>query len=449
MRTNTAPKNTNRTHEGGQALPALKAVDALRRSVMACMLFERNFYEEGEAVADRIRRLARQVPATDAAEMAMDARHSMKVRHAPLMLLVGTLEGDHDDHGRNMLRRAITGVCARPDDMTELVALWWADKRRPLPRAMVKGLRDAFGKFDGYQLAKYASRPAQVKLRDVMFLVHPKPEDAERKRLYRDLAEGRLEPPGTWENRLSAGEDKREAFTDLLETGKLGYLALLRNLRNMLDAGVDRALIEGAVVARKGAGRVLPFRYVAAARAVPQMEPVLDRALQASLAEQEPLSGQTVVLVDVSGSMNEPLSQKSDLTRMQAAATLAAMITGNVRVFTFSAGNIRHMFDAWDGRPVAVEVPPRKGMAGVDAVIKSQHHGGTMLGQAVKEVNEIPHDRLIVITDEQSTDSVGAPRAASAYMINVGVYDRAVGYGRWTRISGFSESVLNYIRASE
>ncbi len=118
-------------------------------------------------------------------------------------------------------------------------------------------------------------------------------------------------------------------------------------------------------------GRVqgVGFRYTAAARACPQFEPALDEALCEAIAGMPVLTGTTVVMVDVSASMDVALSGKSDLTRLDAAATLASIIPGDCRVFTFS----NHL----------VEVPPRKGMAGVSAIIGSQQHGGTELIKAI------------------------------------------------------------------
>jgi 60 kDa SS-A/Ro ribonucleoprotein len=254
--------------------------------------------------------------------------------------------------------------------------------------------------------------------------------------LFKRAKDRELATPDTWEVALSAGADKKESFTRLLTDGKLGYLALLRNLRNMEQAGVDSDLVEKAILARKGgAERVLPFRYVAAARAAPRYEPVLDQALVASIEAMEQLDGLTIVLVDVSSSMHDKLSGKSDMTRMDAAATLASVIPGKVRVFTFSNKT--------------VEIPPRRGMAGVEAVIKSQPHMGTYLGQALMQVYSLPHDRIIVITDEQTADRVADPVVDNAYMINVAAYQNGVGYGRWTHIDGFSESVLRFIAELE
>ncbi|MET1113302.1 MAG: VWA domain-containing protein, partial [Allosphingosinicella sp.] len=190
-----------------------------------------------------------------------------------------------------------------------------------------------------------------------------------------------------------------------------------------------------SILARRGAHYVLPFRYVAAARAAPQFEPQLDEALSGAVEAMPVLPGRTIVLVDVSGSMEAPLSRRSDLSRLDAAAALAGIVHGQVRVFTFSEK--------------VVEVPPRRGMAGVDAVARSQPHSGTYLGAAVRHVNAVPHDRLIVITDEQSHDAVGAAAARHAYMINVASARNGVGYGPWTRIDGFSENVLRFIHAHE
>ena len=212
----------------------------------------------------------------------------------------------------------------------------------------------------------------------------------------------------------------------------------------MTQAGVDTALIERELL-KGNSARVLPFRFVAAARACPQLEPMIDQALLRKIEGSNPLPGKTIVLVDVSYSMTWKLSAKSDLSRMDAACTLASVLPGDVRMFSFSArGVTHHGMKPWDGK-TSVEVPPRRGMAGIDAIINSQAHGGTELGRAVTEMNALPHDRLIVITDEQSADPVPDPVAKKAYMINVASNQNGVGYGRWVHIDGFSERVINYI----
>ena len=437
MRTNLKPAYPfGSTFEGATAV-RITPEQMLRRSVLACFLFEREFYEEGQAIADRIVDLAGKVKPDVVAALAIEAREKQHLRHVPLLLLSALAR----HAGGKVVEDAVERVIQRADELAELVAIHakvngvTPDKvKGKLSSAMKRGLARAFLKFDGYALAKY-NRDGAVKLRDVLFLAHPKADTPERDALWKQLIAGALTPPDTWEVALSAGADKRETFERLIREGNLGYLALLRNLRNMVGAGCDLDLVNAAIVARKGAHRVLPFRYVAAARACPQLEPAIDTALCESIASGPALSGQTIVLVDVSGSMDAPLSAKSDLKRIDAAAALASVIHGNVRVFSFSQS--------------VVEVPPRRGMAGIDAVIRSQPHGGTYLGQAIAAINALPHDRLIVVTDEQSADAVPAPRAKHAYMINVASAEHAIGYGPWTRITGFSESVIRYIVESE
>lgn len=430
MRVNTAVKQHKIYTAEGAPAKHINAEQQLRRSVLSCLLWEKEFYEDGLSIADRITQTAAHCSKETVSNLAIEARNTFGLRHAPLLLLL------------DLIRRGGTGVAEtialtirRADEMAELVALYWKDGKRPLSKQMKLGLALAFGKFSEYQLAKY-NRDGAVKLRDVLFLVHPKPADEERAALQKRVANNELVTPDTWEVALSGGADKRETFERLLREQKLGYLALLRNLRNMVDVGCDLSLVKDAIVARKGAELVFPFRYVAAARAAPRLEPVLDQALCESIAAAPALKGHTIVLVDVSGSMGYKLSGKSDLTRMDAAATLASVIhADDLAVFTFSDR--------------MVQVPPRRGMAGVDAVVKSQSHGGTRLGMAIQSINSVPHDRLIVITDEQSHDSVPDPVAKRAYMINVASNKNGVGYGRWIHIDGFSEAVIRYMVESE
>lgn len=417
------------TAEGGPA-KHINAEQMLRRSILSCLLWEKEFYEDGQDIAARILDTASQVNKETVAALAIEARNVHGLRHAPLLLLLDLIR-----RGGPGVADAIDKTVRRADELGELVALYWRDGRKMLPKQMKLGLAKAFGRFNEYALAKY-DRDGAVKLRDVLFLAHPKPNDDEQAALFKRVAERQLAVPDTWEVALSGGADKKETFERLIRDGKLGYLALLRNLRNMMEAGCDRQLVADAIVARKGAEMVWPFRYVAAARAVPQLEPYIDQALCEAIGSGPRLSGLTAVLVDVSGSMDAKLSAKSDMTRMDAAAALSSVINGDVRVFTFSNA--------------VVEVPPRRGMSGVDAVIRSQAHSGTYLGAAVAAINaDVPHDRLIVITDEQSHDRVPDPVAAKAYMINVASNKNGVGYGKWTHIDGFSEAVIRYISEVE
>jgi hypothetical protein len=433
-RTNTVNRNTAKTHEDAPAFGHLKPIQQLRRSVLSCLLWENEFYEDGKTIADRILETSALVKPADLAALAAEARKVFHLRHVPLMLLVALAR--QGEAGAKVLADAIVRTISRADEPAELIALYkQMNGGKMLSRQMRKGIARALTKFDEYQLAKY-DRDGKVKLRDVLRMVRPKPENEEQAALWKRVKDRALATPDTWEVELSAGKDKRETFERLIREDRLGYFALLRNLRNMDQAGVERAFIGEAIVARKnGAHNVLPFRYVAAARAVPHLEPYLDKALAAAIGELPALPGTTGILVDVSGSMDYKLSEKSDLKRIDAAAALAAVFPGDVRVWTFSN--------------TVVEVPPRRGMAGVEAVIKSQSHGGTYLGRAVSQLASEKFDRLIVITDEQSHDAVPALQHRKGYMINVASNKHGVGYGPWTHIDGFSEGVIRYIYETE
>jgi hypothetical protein len=297
-----------------------------------------------------------------------------------------------------------------------------------------KGLAAAFPKFDEYALAKY-DRAGAVRVRDVLFLCHAKPRDAEQAAVWKRLVDGELATPDTWEVALSAGGDKRENWERLLSERKLGALALLRNLRNMKDAGVDDELVTSALDAMK-TERVLPFRFLAAARYAPQREAELERAMFRAVADRERLAGHTVILVDVSGSMVARLSSRSEMLRTDAAYGLAVLlreVAEKVSVYTFSDSVKR--------------IPARRGFALRDAMEASLPHGGTRLGAALEAISE-GYDRIVVVTDEQSHDRVPAPKGVG-FMINVASAKNGVGYGSWAHIDGWSEAVVEYIRELE
>jgi hypothetical protein len=436
-----------RTHEGAPARK-ISAELQLRRSVLACVLWANQFYEDGVEIAGRIAELVPKVEAEKVAALAIEARERMKLRHAPLLLVREMAR--HKTH-RGLVAETLERVIQRADELTEFVAIYWKDGRVPLSGQVKKGLAAAFPKFDEYQLAKY-DRGGPIKLRDVLFLCHAKPRDDKQGGVWKKLVWGRLATPDTWEVALSAAgategagknEDKRAAWERLLAENKVGALALLRNLRNLREAGIDEALVLAALRGMN-AQRVLPFRFLAAARYAPQWEEALEQAMLASVAAQAKLQGKTALLVDISGSMTAPLSRRSEMQRTDAAYGLAVLlreIAEKVVVYSFS--------------DELVEVPARRGFALRDAIDKSQRHNGTYLGKAVEELRRRAernpnerYDRLVVITDEQAHDTVPNPQG-KGYVVNVASYKNGVGYGKWTHIDGWSEAVIEYVRELE
>lgn len=426
------------THEGAKGKRFTPEME-LKRALMNCLLWEDQFYEDGVSIADRIKTLVPMVDPQRVAALAIVAREDMKLRHAPLLVVREMAR--HEKH-RVLVADTLERIIQRPDEMTELLAIYWADalgpmqqrKRQPVSAQIKKGLARALTKFDAYQLAKY-DRDGAVRIKDVLFLVHAKPKDAGQEKVWKELVAGTLASPDTWEVSLSSGKDKRESFERLIAEKKLGGLALLRNLRLMQKAEVPRQTIADAIAAMR-TDRILPYRFITAARYAPDFEPELESAMLKSIKGHARLKGRTRLLIDVSGSMFYPLSAQSEMTRAEAAcglAILAREICDEVEIFTFSQD--------------VVKVPPRRGFALRDAVIGSQEHGSTFLGKAVTEIDR-KGTRLIVFTDEQSHDSVPAPKG-NGTMINVASYQHGVGHGPWKRVDGFSEAVIQWVAASE
>ncbi len=419
-----------RTHEGAVA-SHINPEQQLRRSVMACLLWEKEFYEDGVTIADRISHLASVVDPAKVALMAIEARLDMKLRHVPLLLAVELARHRH------LTADILDKIIQRPDELTEFLALYWKDGRCPLSKQVKLGLAQAFTKFDGYQLAKY-NRPKDVKLRDVMFLCHAKRKDYKQKEVFKKLADDTLEPPDTWEVGLSSGKDKKGTWTRLLSENKLGGMALLRNLRNMEQVKVDEKLIKEAL-GKMNVSRILPFRFIAAAKYAPQWESSIEKAMLKSLEEAPKFKGKTVLLLDVSGSMDwSQVSARSEMTRLDVACGVGICtrdMCEQVAVYTFSQRCVR--------------VADRRGFALRDAITNSQQHGGTYLGMAIKTIDSKEnYDRIIIVTDEQSHDTVTPPKGRG-YVINVASNKNGVGYGRMLHIDGWSEAVLKYIQEYE
>ena len=438
-KTNT-PRQSLKTHEGAKAKRA-NAEMQLRRSVMSCLLWEKEFYEEGEDIAARVASLIREVTPDKVSAIAVECREKMKLRHMPLFIAREMARLKTHQH---MVAGTLAAVIQRPDELAEFVSLYWKDGRQPLSAQVKKGLAAAFCKFSEHSLAKY-NRDGAVKLRDVLFLCHAKPQGVEQDLLWKRLIAGELTPPDTWEVALSGGADKKATWERLITENKLGALAFLRNLRNMKEAGVtDQVVGEG--LSRMKAERVLPFRFIAAARFAPQWEDKIEPVMLQCLEGMSKLPGTTTLLIDRSGSMSERLSAKSDLTRYDAAcglAILARELSENVKIFTFCGGT-----GGMDLPFEVLTIPPRRGFALKDA-LGQQKNAGTLLGRAIKTLYaQETFDRLVVLTDEQSQDAVPNPQGV-AYMINVASARNGVGYAPWIHIDGWSEAVFDFIREYE
>lgn len=464
MKLNT-PRPPIHTHEGAVA-KHINAEQQLRRSVMSCLLWESDFYEDGKEIAHRIRETIPKVNAKKVSEIAIEAREKMKLRHVPLLIV---REMSRITGYKTLVRPTLARIIQRADELSEFLSIYWKDKRQPLSKQVRLGLADAFQKFNEYALAKYNRLDAKVKLRDVLFLCHAKPKDKDQEALWKRLIDNQLAPAGTWEEELSKigtldlkpeekAEERIKVWTRLMAEKKLGALALLRNLRNMLKDNVAKSTIRDVLKVMK-TERVLPFRFISAARYAPDFEPELEKAMFKCLEGATKLPGHTVLLIDVSGSMNSNLSGRSEMKRLDAAYGLAMLlreVCDEVDIFSFSEQFLK--------------IPARRGFALRDAIDQSQIHSGTPLGQAItcvfaekdKRIEEsrlrlayhrggdtyvgqgLKPDRLIVITDEQAGDQVPDPKC-KGYMVNVASATNGVGYGPWLHVDGFSEAIVDYI----
>lgn len=240
---------------------------------------------------------------------------------------------------------------------------------------------------------KSGRKNKDIKLADVLALVHAKPKDKETGLLFAKLANKDhlpkktksaqypvantyralnknftgLATPDTWEVALSAGSDKKETWERLVREDKLGGLAVIRNLRNMQEAGVSDAVIKQAL-GQMNAERVLPFRFIAAAKFAPKFEAYLEGAMFKCIEDHDKLAGKTVLLVDVSGSMDDKVGGKSDLQRVDAGAALAMLlreVCEDVVVYTFSDREVL--------------VPTRRGFALAEAIKNSDLTAGHIL----------------------------------------------------------------------
>lgn len=426
-------------------------LNELYRSVLANMLWEDTYYENGESVAQRIAKLVPEVNPVKVAELAVETRNEAKLRHVPLLLVREMAR--YKTHAP-YVADTLYNVIQRADELTEFVSIYWVGGKQPLSAQVKKGLARAFTKFDEYALSKY-SRDSQVKLRDVLFLCHARPQNKAQEDLWKRLINDDLKIPDTWEVAISSvgNGDKKDAWERLLKENKLGSMALLRNLRNFEQAGVDREFIKEALKRCK-TERVLPFRFISAVNHAPQWQVELENLMLKSMSGQTLIKGRTVICVDCSGSMRAPISSKSEMTRLDCAAALCIILREVCEdvVFYATAGNDSTCIHQ------TIRVKPNRGFALKDEIVSKFNTlggGGIFLSQVMdfmKNAEKGKANQVIVITDEQDTDKKINPQNADNwgkynFIVNISAEKNGIAYSKFHHINGFSEKIIDYIGA--
>lgn len=352
MKFNNRVQNPNKTtnHEGAKAFKVNAKLE-LYSAVVASFLSDA-FYEKDDKRLSRICKLVEILAEKDAlfvAQLAVYARTSMNLRTTPLVLAVELAKYHKGD---NLVRRTVRKVIQRADEITEILAYYQQTNPRTktkklsgLSKQLQLGIGDAFNRFNEYQFAKY-NRANEVKLRDALFLTHPKAKDQAQQVLFDKIVSKTLDVPYTWETALSMagqqeGLDKSEVWEELVKSGKMGYMALLRNLRNIANHQISQEVVD--IIARRIAdpeevvrSRQFPFRFVAAYREIGELQSphtekmleALETAVKHSAARISGFDQNTSVLVatDLSASMMTPLSQKSMISYQDVGLVLSLLL---------------------------------------------------------------------------------------------------------------------------
>jgi hypothetical protein len=382
-------------------------------SILLTATLEDTFYRKGNATAERVRELVKAMDDKSfVAKAAVYARTKAGMRSVSHLVAA---ELARSVKGAAWTKRFYQLVVRRPDDVLEILACHLATAGKPIPNSLKKGLGAALAGFDGYQLAKYRREASDFKLVDAVNLLHPPHTEA-----LRQLVRGELAPAETWETKLTqagakANDDgesldslKAEAWDELIRHRKLGYFALLRNLRNILEQApqsVDAALamlVDDRLIAKS---LVLPFRYLTALDAV--RASALPRAGEAMAAISEAadkalinvprFDGRTLVALDGSGSMSgRPL----DIGSLFAAVLAKANKGADVLVFSNDAAFIplnRRDSTLTLAREIARCAP--KGGTDFHAIFKTAKSG---------------YERVIILSDMQGWIGHYAPTSSFA-----------------------------------
>lgn len=435
-------KNSNKTINiaGGLALKHSPEMELIV-SVLSTFL-EDKFYEKGEERMERLQKLIKLVKPEFVAKLAIVARNDFHLRSVS-HLLIGELSKIH--RGDNLVSKTLVKIAERPDDLIEVVCYLG----KPIPKQIKVGITKALQGFSRYQMSKYKSEGKECSLVDLFNLVHPKPKTEERVKLFSDLMTGKLKNTETWESRLSSGEDKMKVWKDLILEDKIGYMALLRNLRNISEQA-DKTTIDMTCSMISDRDRVkkskqLPFRFYNAYENVSNqnMLQAISEAMDYSLDNVPKIDGETLIGIDCSGSMSgDPIKKAS----IFASALLKA---NNADVILYDTSIKEFKF---------LRQEPILTLS--QRIQKEAMGGGTetsLVFQYAYNSNK-KYDRIIILSDNESwVEYRGVNDYQKQYrQINPNVYVYAIdiqGYGtkdisgeKVYHLTGWSEKMFDFMK---
>lgn len=396
------------------------------------------------------------------ANLAIYSRCVMNLRSISHMLVA---ELAHSNNGKKYVREVTKEIVTRPDDMTEILSYYINTFGKPIPNSLKKGIADSFIRFDEYSLAKYNSAYSQLKLKDILCLVHPKAKDEKQSDMFKRLIEGKLEKPLTWQTKLSTIGNTKEAWEELIASDKVGYMAILRNLRNILKcnpSNIDKVYEILSNEDRVLKSKQLPFRFYSAYNTLcregmgtSKIYSVLEDAIKYSTSNIDKISGRTFIAADVSGSMTMPISSRSEVTSADIAVVMMAI--ANYICEEAITGTFSDTFELY----------PMSSSGGIIANAKSvpiTGLGTNMIAPLRYLIdNYIYVDRIIILSDNEAGYSYKGicQQYVDEYRckVNPDVWVHAIdmnGYGTqqfWggnvNIISGWSENIFKFISSVE
>ena len=376
-------------------------------------------------------------------------------------------------HAKEYTRAVIRNIVVRPDDILEIMACYKQLYGKPFPNALKRQIAKTIQKFDEYSIAKYNGGNKSITFKDVLRITHPTPNSDKVSELFNKIINDNLETPYTWETELSAKGNTKEVWDKLIQSGKLGYMAMLRNLNNMIkvDADITPVLEKISNEEEVKKSKQLPFRFYSAYKRLrasnyltQDIENCLNNALMASTNNIETIPGRTLIAVDVSGSMTCNISSRSEVTCRDIAVLLGAMasrICEDATTVYFSS----EYWSSGSGYTVCHYGKYDSILANVKNAPLA--NGGTDMQLPFKwALNEDtgikPFDRVIYFSDNESNcQSRPIQSLADKYRRekNPDLWVHAVdlqGYGtqqfigsKFNLIAGWGESVLKFINYAE